>query len=386
MKGYRLGATGIIVTFFTIITATVLLPMVLFNPKPSGHGNAYKQTPEATVADPERGRRIYVREGCVYCHTQFTRLQDRGYGPLVKAGDYVSETPHQLGTARTGPDLTNEGGKFPSEWQKAHLVEPRAVKPGSIMPSFSYLSDNDMNDLVAYIQTLGNNRQVKHYVEAPAEYEQFLARKKVDTESDAAANAGRGIYTQNCAACHGLDGRGNGPNSIALEKKPANFTRDFFKQYPDEFWFYRVREGVPGTRMPRFGMVLSEEQMWYLVAYLKTLPKDHELTINSIDQVNKIQPTRLPRLSNQVYEPATGGGHGGGEEHAGGAGEHHSPPPEEQTSAIDSQNSVFKPPVETNTTTGADSHGTTGGATGTGTTTGADHAAPAGTTTGGGGH
>lgn len=309
MNGYRLGATGVVATFFTIVTSTVLLPMVLFNPKPSGHGNDYsKNTAISKVSDPVRGRQIYVREGCVYCHTQFTRLQDRGYGPLVKAGDYVQETPHQLGTARTGPDLTNEGVKFPSEWQKAHLIEPRALKPGSIMPSFSYLSDRDMNDLVGYLQTLGNMRKVEHYVEAPEEYKAVLARKKIDTAADASANAGRGIYTQNCAACHGMEGRGNGPNSISLEKKPANFTRPFYKQYSDDMWYYRVSEGVVGTRMPRFGEVLSEDQRWYLVAYLKTLPQDQEQTVNSIEQLNPVDAVRLPKLSNQLWEPSSGGG------------------------------------------------------------------------------
>jgi cbb3-type cytochrome oxidase cytochrome c subunit len=308
MNGYRLGATGVVATFFTIVTSTVLLPMVLFNPKPSGHGNDYsKNTAISKVADPMRGRQIYIREGCVYCHTQFTRLQDRGYGPLVKAGDYVQETPHQLGTARTGPDLTNEGVKFPSEWQKAHLIEPRAVKPGSIMPSFSYLSDRDMNDLVGYLQTLGNMRKVEHYVEAPEEYKTYLAKKKIDTAADASANAGRGIYTQNCAACHGMEGRGNGPNAISLEKKPANFTRPFYKQYSDDFWFYRISEGVIGTRMPRFGEVLSEDQRWYLVAYLKTLPQDQEQVVNSLDQLNPVDAVRLPKLSNQLWEPSSGG-------------------------------------------------------------------------------
>lgn len=314
MNGYRLGAIGIVITFFTIVTATVLLPMILFNPKPSGHGNSYTTT---AAVDPARGRQIFIREGCFYCHTQFTRLQDRGYGPLVKAGDYVFETPHQLGTARTGPDLTNEGGKFPSEWQKAHLINPRALKPGSIMPSFSYLPDQDMNDLVAYIQTLGNERQVKAYVEAPDEYRIALAMKTVDTNSDAAANAGRGIYTQNCAACHGLDGTGDGPNSISLEKKPANFTRPFYKQYDDAFWFYRISEGVPGTRMPRWGDggtvmdpragLLSHEQRWYLVAYLKTLPKVQEQTIDKLDQLDKIGQEKLPKLSRQRWEPPSGG-------------------------------------------------------------------------------
>jgi cbb3-type cytochrome oxidase cytochrome c subunit len=308
MNGYRLGAIGVVTTFFTIVTSTVLLPMVLFNPKPSGHGNDYTKTIVAKVADPYRGRQIYVREGCVYCHTQFTRLQDRGYGPLVKAGDYVQETPHQLGTARTGPDLTNEGDRFPSEWQKAHLINPRSVKPGSIMPSFSFLSDRDMNDLVAYIQTLGNMRKVEHYVEAPEEYKAALARKKVDTKADASANAGRGIYTQNCAACHGMEGRGNGPNALSLEKKPANFTRPFYKQYPDDFWFYRISEGVPGTRMPRFGETLTEEQRWYLVAYLKTLPQDQEQVIDDVHQLNPVDAVRLPKLSGQIWEPSSGSG------------------------------------------------------------------------------
>jgi cbb3-type cytochrome oxidase cytochrome c subunit len=312
MYGYRLGAIGVVTTFFIIIFSTVLMPMVLFNPKASGRGNDYDVIP-ASIADAKRGRQIYVREGCFYCHTQFTRVQDRGYGPLVKEGDYVYETPHQLGTARTGPDLTNEGGRFPSQWQKAHLISPRAVKPGSIMPSFSFLNDRDMNDLVAYIQSLGNKRTVTAFVTAPDEYlpttaqgRALIAGKTVDTTSDAAANAGRGIYTQNCAACHGLDGRGNGPNSITLEKKPPNFTRDFYKQYPDEFWFYRITEGVTGTRMPRWQETLSVEQRWYLVAYLKTLPKDHEETINNLDQLNVAEPVRLPVMSHETYEPHQG--------------------------------------------------------------------------------
>lgn len=312
MYGYRLGAIGIVTTFFIIIFSTVLMPMVLFQPKASGHGNDYSATPP-NIADAARGRQIYVREGCFYCHTQFTRIQDRGYGPLVKEGDYVFETPHQLGTARTGPDLTNEGGRFPSEWQKAHLITPRIVKPGSIMPSFSYLSEADMNDLVAYIQTLGNKRTVTTFVQAPDEYlpttpqgRGLAARKTVDTNSDAAANAGRGIYTQNCAACHGLEGRGNGPNAITLEKKPPNLTRDYYKQYPDEFWYYRISEGVIGTRMPRFQEILSEEQRWYLTAYLKTLPKDHEETVNSLDDLNVVEPVHLPKLSRQQWEPHHG--------------------------------------------------------------------------------
>ena len=68
MYGYRLGAIGIVTTFFIIIFSTVLMPMVLFTPKPSGRGNDYTAIP-LKVADAKRGRQIYVREGCFYCHT-----------------------------------------------------------------------------------------------------------------------------------------------------------------------------------------------------------------------------------------------------------------------------------------------------------------------------
>jgi mono/diheme cytochrome c family protein len=170
-----------------------------------------------------------------------------------------------------------------------------------------------MNDLVAYVQSLGNKRGSVAFVEAPDEYSsnteagrKLIARKTVDTNSSAAANAGRGIYTQNCAICHGLEGWGNGPNALSLEKKPANFSRAFYKQYPDEQWFYRISEGVAGTRMPRFQEVLTEEQRWYLVAYLKTLQLDTEHVVDNIDQLDKVEQIKLPKLSHEEYEPHTG--------------------------------------------------------------------------------
>lgn len=301
MKGYRLAALGITTTFFTIITVTVLLPIALFNPEPTYTRNQYIAGPKG---DPLRGRQIYVREGCFYCHSQFTRLQDRGIGTLVKAGDYALETPHQLGTARTGPDLTNEGMKYPPGWQKAHLINPRALKPGSIMPSFSYLSRTDMEDLVSYIESLGANRKPDSWLEAPLEYRTILARKTVDTRSDAAANAGAGIYQQNCLYCHGSTGRGNGTATLDMEKKPANFTNPFYKQYSDAFWFYRISEGVPGTRMPRWAETLSEEQRWYLVAYIKRLPRDQIDVPQGMSAIERF-PTEMTH-TNQEWEPSFG--------------------------------------------------------------------------------
>jgi cytochrome c oxidase cbb3-type subunit II len=95
-----------------------------------------------------RGRAIYIREGCVYCHTQQPRDKSqapdasRGWGRASVAGDYYYDSPHLLGTSRTGPDLFNIGVRQPSaDWHLGHLFQPRAYVPGSIMPSFPYLFD-----------------------------------------------------------------------------------------------------------------------------------------------------------------------------------------------------------------------------------------------------
>lgn len=92
------------------------------------------------------GRSIYIREGCMYCHSQQVRPegfgadQDRFWGRPSIPGDYVYDDPHLLGTMRTGPDLINIAVRQPSEeWHLVHLYNPRIVVPGSIMPPFPWL-------------------------------------------------------------------------------------------------------------------------------------------------------------------------------------------------------------------------------------------------------
>lgn len=92
------------------------------------------------------GRQVYIANGCVYCHSQQPRdvkqAPDaaRGWGRASVAADYAYDTPHLLGTMRTGPDLMNIGARQPSkDWHLGHLYQPRAYSPGSIMPSYPYL-------------------------------------------------------------------------------------------------------------------------------------------------------------------------------------------------------------------------------------------------------
>lgn len=92
------------------------------------------------------GRGIYIREGCMYCHSQQVRPegfgsdQARFWGRPSVPADYVYDKPHLLGTMRTGPDLINIAVRQPSEqWHLLHLYNPRIVVPGSIMPPYPWL-------------------------------------------------------------------------------------------------------------------------------------------------------------------------------------------------------------------------------------------------------
>jgi cytochrome c oxidase cbb3-type subunit 2 len=107
---------------------------------------------EPYSAQAARGREVYVSLGCVYCHSQQPRDPSvapdmaRGWGRPAVPADYSYDAPHLLGTMRTGPDLFNIGARQPSQdWHLTHLYNPRAVMPGSTMPSFPFLFDEKVN-------------------------------------------------------------------------------------------------------------------------------------------------------------------------------------------------------------------------------------------------
>jgi cytochrome c oxidase cbb3-type subunit I/II len=92
----------------------------------------------------DRGRRIYLREGCWYCHSQYVRPvtgETRRWGPVSEAGEYAYDVPHLFGTRRIGPDLTRVGLKYGDEWHLAHFWDPRMLTPESIMDPYRGLFD-----------------------------------------------------------------------------------------------------------------------------------------------------------------------------------------------------------------------------------------------------
>jgi len=94
------------------------------------------------------GRDIYIREGCVGCHSQMIRpfrAETERYGHYSVAGESVWDHPFLWGSKRTGPDLARVGGRYSDEWHRAHLYNPRNVVPESIMPSYPWLVENTLS-------------------------------------------------------------------------------------------------------------------------------------------------------------------------------------------------------------------------------------------------
>lgn len=99
------------------------------------------------------GRDLYIREGCVNCHSQMIRpfrSEVERYGEYSKSGEYVYDHPFLWGSKRTGPDLMRVGGKYSDNWHFNHLWSPQSTSEGSIMPAYKWLFDNEKMD---YSQT-----------------------------------------------------------------------------------------------------------------------------------------------------------------------------------------------------------------------------------------
>lgn len=89
------------------------------------------------------GRDVYIKEGCVNCHSQMIRpfrSETERYGEYSKAGEFVYDHPHLWGSKRTGPDLQRVGQKYTNVWHFNHMLDPQTMSPGSIMPPYEWLT------------------------------------------------------------------------------------------------------------------------------------------------------------------------------------------------------------------------------------------------------
>ncbi|MDD2701343.1 MAG: cbb3-type cytochrome c oxidase subunit I [Sideroxydans sp.] len=250
------------------------------------------------VADytPEerKGRQIYIREGCWYCHSQFVRPvtgENLRWGPVAQAGEYVYDQPQMLSTRRIGPDLSRVGRKYGDDWQAAHHWDPREVVPDSIMPRFPWLFETAKGDaapqynedgkaLVAYLQKLGSSLDDwrETFVSTRLTNGISLQANQLDRTQDILPR-GKQVYLRRCVGCHGEKGDGNGPSARFLNPKPRDFTSGVFKfrstaggadSLPsDEDLFVTVTHGLWGTAMPPWYSIPAQERL-AVIQYIKT--------------------------------------------------------------------------------------------------------------------
>lgn len=135
------------------------------------------------------GRKIYIREGCYGCHSQMIRpLRDEveRYGPYSLAAESMYDHPFQWGSKRTGPDLARVGGRYSDDWHVAHMNDPRALVPESIMPGYPFLAETALN-----FAHMDDDLRANRAVGVPYDDEMIEAalqdvRAQVDPDSDEA--------------------------------------------------------------------------------------------------------------------------------------------------------------------------------------------------------
>ena len=204
-----------------------------------------KRTDTSGVTPAERGRQVYIAEGCINCHSQYVRPKTPDeilWGPASSPERTLSGKPVLIGNRRNGPDLSNIGLRRSPSWLKARFIDPQAFAKGSAMPSYSHLFDDSRGeDLVAYLSGLG----MENFAQRQA---QISGWQPPDLTGE---GNGRSLFSTHCAACHGETGTGNGAKSGLFARQPANLISGPFAWSADPSALPRIiRFGIPGTDMP----------------------------------------------------------------------------------------------------------------------------------------
>ena len=217
----------------------------------------------------ERGKQVYLSEGCINCHSQYIRPNSPdeilwGKGPSIE--ETITQKPVLIGNRRQGPDLSNIGIRRSSAWMKQHFIDPQVFSKGSPMPSYSHLFiDTRGDDLVAYLSSLG----MEQYSDRLQQIAQWQPIETTVLNHDDA------LFSEHCAVCHGNEGHGNGLMAGHFQKPPANLVAGPFVWSPagddlDAKLAKIIKFGIPGTDMPGHE-TLSDQDIIALRTYLLAL-------------------------------------------------------------------------------------------------------------------
>lgn len=301
---------GSLLILGAIVFMVVYMPYATYDDTPS---EIFRER----TAQEAAGRKLYIANGCVYCHSQSIRSFDWGLGAerIAQAGDYVQDQPILLGSQRTGVDLSQEGGEHPDDWHLAHFSNPRYTRPLSIMPAFGFLGDADMTTLTAYVQSLGFKeadrrvaRQGYWKQKAIAAYEKGVVdnahwlnveivpegwQKVVNPYPTTPAGLARGrkIYQDFCIGCHGPVGDGMGPAQPWIYPPPLNFTIVRQRGISGGILYYHIMNGITGTAMPYFKRDLESQKIWEVGNFV------------AVNFINQSDANAAPRGIDSAWEP-----------------------------------------------------------------------------------
>jgi cytochrome c oxidase cbb3-type subunit 2 len=175
-----------------------LASFALYRLLPSAHG-------APGLSTVERGRQVYISEGCISCHSQYVRPNTADvpmWGPVETMQELRLQQPRLIGNRRQGPDLSEVGGRRSATWLAAHFVDPAEVSGASIMPSFGFLfRDERGDDLIAYLESLKTAGTLEH------QNQEKLWHPSAAALARANAEAGEQLYRRYCSTCHSTGGR-----------------------------------------------------------------------------------------------------------------------------------------------------------------------------------